>query len=126
MKTKSLFVVGSAIVTAGAAALVAVTKIKRHHKEASSASYEEELASISANHDAEMAALRNEEDKIEKEHQKELDEIQLKHDEIMGEIAKIREEVLTNMELRKTATPEEAKRLNERDMELLQKLRELK
>lgn len=99
--TSKYLAIGSAIVAAGTAALVAV--IKRRSKDESSASYEEELSEIQLKHAARKA-----------------------HDEIMIEIEKIREELLNNVELRKNATPEESKTLDERDMELLKKLYELK
>ena len=122
--TSKYFAIGSAIVAAGTAALVAV--IKRRSKDESSASYEEELAEIQLKHAAEMAELEEIDKKNKAEHENRMASIRKAHDEIMIEIEKIREELLNNVELRKSATPEESKTLDERDMELLKKLYELK
>ena len=117
--------IGSAVAAVGTAALVAVAKIKRDLKKDES-SDEAELAETQLKQDAEMAELRNEEDKIEKEHKTRMNDIQKSHMETMAEIEKIHEEFLTNMELCKTATPEEAKKLYERNEELLKELTEIR
>ena len=122
---KKFVIIGSAVAAVGTAALVAVAKIKRDRKKDES-STEAELAETQLKQDAEMEALRNEEDKIEKEHKTRMNDIQKSHMETMAEIEKIREELLTNMELCKTATQEEEKKLYERNEELLKELREIR
>lgn len=89
-------------------------------------SYEEELAEIQLKHDAAMEALEKEEANSKREHEKRMDDIRKRHMEKMAEIDKIRSELLQNATLYRYASPDDVKKLQDRDNELLQKLRELK
>lgn len=127
--------IGVALLGCALAVSKLVNVIKKYNKEStnldememtSSSSYEDELAEIQAKHDAAMEALEKEDAKSKREHQKRMDDMRKRHMEKMAEMDKIRDELLTNAALYRYASPDEVKKLQERDNELLQKLREIK
>ena len=135
MKTKTIFAIGSAI---AGCAFVCVNLAKTVRKcrnevkdidnmEAESlSSYEEELAEIQAKHDAEMEALEEMDKKNKAEHNRRMTEMKARYTEKVQKMEEIRKELLKNVDMRRFATPEEAKNLNERDAELRRELREIR
>lgn len=134
MKTSTIFAIGSAIAGCAFAGVKLSLTVKKCRKAInasnsteieSSASYEEELAEIQAKHNAAMEALEKEAAKSKREHEKRMDDMRKMHAEKMAEMDAIRDELLKNAALYRFATPNEARKLEERDMELLKELREM-
>ena len=136
MKNISKFIaIGSAVAGCMFAGVKLVNSVKKCRNDANdindteaemSASYEDELAEIQSRHAAEMAALEEMEKKSEEEHQKRMSAIKTRYMENVEKMNHIREELLTNVELCKNVTPEEALKLKERNDELLKELREIR
>ena len=124
--SKYLFAISSAI--AGCLFVGGVVKsVKkcRSDIDGNDTEYEEELAEIQANHDTKISALQEAEKKNKAEHEKRMENIEKRHDEKLMKMEKIREELLTNMDLCKGASPDEISYLLWRNEELLKELHEI-
>ena len=123
--SKYLFSIASAI--AGCLFIGGVVKsIKKcRNDDGNDTEYEEELAEIQANHDTKISALQEAEKKNKAEHEKRMENIEKRHDEKLMKMEKIREELLTNMDLCKGASPDEISYLLWRNEELLKELHEI-
>ena len=134
MKNSTILAIASAITGCVFAGSKLVNAIKKCHKESTnldememsaSSSYEDELTDIQYKHDAEMAALDEMDKKNKAEHNRRMTEMKKVHDEKISKMEEIRKELLKNAEMYRFATPNEARKLEERDMELLRELREM-